>query len=48
MKYLMTESSKEYQVMMAASVMAIMPVLIVFVIFEKQLVKSITLTGMKS
>ena len=34
--------------MMAASVMAIMPVLIVFVIFEKQLVKSITLTGMKS
>jgi len=34
--------------MMAASVMAIMPVLILFVLFEKQLVKSITLTGMKS
>ena len=48
MKYLVAESSKEYQVMMAASVMAIMPVLILFVIFEKQLVKSITLTGMKS
>ena len=48
MKYLVAESSKEYQVMMAASVMAILPVLILFVIFEKQLVKSITLTGMKS
>ena len=48
MKYLVAESSKEYQVMMAASVMAILPVLILFVLFEKQLVKSITLTGMKS
>ena len=48
MKYLVAESSKEYQVMMAASVMAILPVLILFVMFEKQLVKSITLTGMKS
>ena len=48
MKYLVAESSKEYQIMMAASVMAILPVLILFVIFEKQLVKSITLTGMKS
>ena len=48
MKDLVAESSKEYQVMMAASVMAILPVLILFVMFEKQLVKSITLTGMKS
>jgi multiple sugar transport system permease protein len=48
MKYLVQESSSEYQIMMAASVMAILPVLIVFVMFEKQLVKSITLTGMKS
>ncbi|MDD4012070.1 MAG: carbohydrate ABC transporter permease, partial [Sphaerochaetaceae bacterium] len=48
MKYLVQESSSEYQVMMAAAVMAIVPVLIVFVLFEKQLVKSITLTGMKS
>ena len=48
MKYLVAESSKEYQVMMAASVMAILPVLILFVIFEKQLVKSVTLTGMKA
>ncbi len=48
MKYLVQESSGEYQVMMAAAVMSILPVLILFVIFEKQLVKSITLTGMKS
>lgn len=48
MKYLVQESSSEYQVMMAAAVMAILPVLIVFVFFEKQLVRSITLTGMKA
>lgn len=48
MKYLVQESSSEYQVMMAAAVMAILPVLIMFVIFEKQLVKSVTLTGMKA
>lgn len=48
LKYLMTESSSEYQTMMAASVMTILPVLIIFVFFEKQLVRSITLTGMKS
>jgi len=48
MKYLVQESSSEYQVMMAASVMAILPVLILFVLFEKQLVKSVTLTGMKA
>ena len=48
LKYLQQESSSEYQVMMAAAVMTILPVLIVFVFFEKQLVRSITLTGMKS
>ena len=48
LKYLMQESSSEYQVMMAASLMAILPVLIVFIFCEKQLVRSITLTGMKS
>ena len=47
MKYLVQESSSEYQVMMAASVMAILPILIIFVFTEKQLVRSITLTGMK-
>lgn len=48
LKYLQMESSSEYQTMMAASVMTILPVLILFVFFEKQLVRSITLTGMKS
>lgn len=48
LKYLVQESSSEYQVMMAASLMAILPVLIVFVLFEKQLVRSITLTGLKT
>jgi len=48
LKYLVTESSSEYQIMMAASLMAILPVLILFIFCEKQLVKSITLTGMKS
>ncbi len=48
LKYLVQESSSEYQVMMAASLLAILPVLIVFMFCEKQLVRSITLTGMKS
>lgn len=47
LKYLVQESSSEYQVMMAASVMAILPILLVFVFTEQQLVRSITLTGMK-
>jgi len=48
MKYLMQESSSEYQVMMAAALMSIVPVLILFIFFSKQLVKSVTLTGMKA
>lgn len=48
MKYLMQESSSEYQVMMAAALMSIIPVLILFVFFSKQLVRSVTLTGMKA
>lgn len=48
MKYLVQDSSSEYQIMMAASVMAIFPVLVVYLLFEKQLVKSITLTGLKA
>ena len=39
--------SSEYQVMMAAALMTVVPVLIVYSIYEKQLVKSITLTGIK-
>ena len=48
LKYLVTESSSEYQLMMAASLMTILPILILFIFCEKQMVKSITLTGMKS
>jgi ABC-type glycerol-3-phosphate transport system permease component len=33
---------------MAASLMSIVPVLILFIFFSKQLVKSVTLTGMKA
>jgi len=47
LKYLVQESSSEYQVMMAATLMTVVPVLIVYSIYEKQLVKSITLTGIK-
>ena len=47
LKYLVQESSSEYQVMMAATMMTVIPILIVYSIYEKQLVKSITLTGIK-
>ncbi len=47
MRYLVHDAAGEYQVLMAASVMAIIPVLILFKIFEKKLVKSIMLTGIK-
>jgi len=47
LKYLVQETSSEYQVMMAASLMAIIPVLIIYTLCEKQFVKSITLTGLK-
>lgn len=48
LKYLVQETSSEYQVMMAASVMAIIPVLAVYAAAERQFVQSITLTGLKS
>jgi multiple sugar transport system permease protein len=48
LKYLMSESATEYQVMMAASVMAIVPVLIVFSFTEKYFVRSIALSGLKA
>jgi len=48
LRYLMTEGSSDYQLMMAASVMAIVPVLIVYMFSEKQFIKSITMTGLKS
>lgn len=48
LKYLVQESSSEYQLMMAASLMAIIPVLIIYIFTEKQFVRSLTLTGLKS
>jgi multiple sugar transport system permease protein len=48
LKYLVAEKTAEYQVMMAASLMAIVPVLLVYVLAERQFVQSITLTGLKA
>ncbi len=48
LKYLVQETGTDYQVMMAASLMAIVPVLIVYMLAEKQFVQSITLTGLKA
>nr|HPN92682.1 carbohydrate ABC transporter permease [Rectinema sp.] len=48
LKYLVSETGTEYQVLMAASVMAIVPVLIVYMLMEKEFVQSITLTGLKT
>ncbi len=48
LKYLVQETSSEYQLMMAASLMAIIPVLLVYIFTEKQFVRSLTLTGLKS
>lgn len=48
LRYLMTEGGGEYHLMMAASLMAIVPVLIVYIFAEKQFIKSVTFTGLKS
>lgn len=47
LKYLVSEASSAYQVMMAGSLMSILPLMIVYIIAEKQFVQSITLTGLK-
>jgi multiple sugar transport system permease protein len=44
---LLSDGGKEYNILMAASVMAIIPVIIVYMILEKQFIKSITFTGIK-
>jgi len=48
LKYLVTETGSEYQTLMAASLMAIVPVLIVYMLMEKEFIQSITLTGLKT
>lgn len=48
LKYLVQETGTDYQILMAASLMAIVPVLIVYLLAERQFVQSITLTGLKA
>lgn len=47
LRYLVSEGGGEYQIMMAASLMAIVPVLIVYIFCEKQFIKSVAMTGLK-
>lgn len=49
LKYLMSDNGAglEYQIMMAAATMAVVPVFILYLCFEKQLVKSVVMTGIK-
>lgn len=49
LKYLMSDNGAglEYQIMMAAATMAVVPVFILYLCFEKQLVKSTVMTGIK-
>lgn len=48
LKYLVQETASEYQILMAASLMAIIPILVVYMLMEKEFVQSITLTGLKA
>lgn len=41
------ENFNQYELVMAGATMAVVPVLIVFAIFQKQIIKGITLTGIK-
>ena len=47
LKYLLSDGGKEYNILMAASVMSIVPVIIMYMILEKQFIKSVTFTGIK-
>jgi len=47
LKYLIKEASTEYQVMMAAALMSIFPVLLMYILCEKSFVRSLTMTGLK-
>ncbi len=47
LKYLISEASSAYQVMMAAALMSILPLLIVYILCEKSFVRSMTMTGLK-
>ncbi|MDN5359814.1 MAG: multiple sugar transport system permease protein [Thermotogaceae bacterium] len=47
LKYLISEGGSEYHLLMAASLMAIIPVLVLYIFMEKQFIKSVTMTGIK-
>ena len=49
LKYLMSDNGAglEYHIMMAAATMAVVPVFILYLCFEKQLVKSVVMSGIK-
>ncbi len=47
LKYLSEEGVSQYNLLSAASLMAIIPIMIVYLFAEKQIVKSTTLTGLK-
>lgn len=45
--YFNTANSQRYDIIMAAATLAVVPVLIVFVVFQRQIVKALVLAGMK-
>ncbi len=47
LKYLISEANSAYNVMMAAALMSIAPLMIVYMFCEKNFVRSITMTGLK-
>lgn len=47
LKYLISESSTNYQIMMAAAMMSILPLMVAYCFCEKSFVRSITMTGLK-
>ncbi|MEM1552141.1 MAG: carbohydrate ABC transporter permease [Candidatus Bathyarchaeia archaeon] len=47
LKYLIGEGGSQYNLMMAAAVLATVPVLLVYIIAEKQFVRSMTFTGLR-
>jgi len=47
LSYFSYENFNQYELVMAGATLAVVPVLIVFAIFQKQIIKGITLTGIK-
>ncbi len=45
--YFNTANAQRYDIIMAAATLAVVPVLVVFVIFQRQIVKALVLAGMK-